>query len=298
MTGLYLAAIFLGAATLAILFILYLNREDPFTRSMTIGMVFCLIMMTTASLFFRAYMPVDESSSGMLIMTMLIDISFYIFVIFWIHATNILNRETNPIPTRAVPVVLMVCGVLYEAAGYLEAYMVGLISILLFDAVMVICGGYFVICGVMKKESGNSRWALMASGTGLAVYGAQLIYTDRISYVEMANGTKEAWAHSCMPVLVIAFEVAALAYFFYADPAGIKKKSKASAAEGSLQEKYELTVREEEIARLILQGLSNPQIAEETFISENTVKKHLTSIYKKTGTKSRYDLIVKLEGKD
>ena len=62
MTGLYLTAIFLGAATLAILVTLYLNREDPFTRSLAIGMVFCLIAITTATFYFKDYVPGAESS--------------------------------------------------------------------------------------------------------------------------------------------------------------------------------------------------------------------------------------------
>lgn len=50
---------------------------------------------------------------------------------------------------------------------------------------------------------------------------------------------------------------------------------------------YDLTKRELEIGFLILSGYSNQRIAEELFISETTVKKHVTHIYEKTGTQSR-----------
>ena len=298
MTGLYLAAIFLGAATLAILFVLYLNREDTFTRSVTIGTVFCLITITAASICFNDYVPEADSSDGSIAATMLIDISLYIFVFFWVHATNILNGERNPVTAKAIPVILAVSGISYEIAVFCGTHRTALAAALVFDAVMVVCGVHFIICGVRKRERNTARRVLMASGAGLILFGAQLINTDQAAYVKGVNGTLEAWSHGSIPVLIIAFEVIVLVYFFYADPAGVKKKSKEAAADVSLQEKYELTGREEEIAQLILQGLSNPQIAEQTFISENTVKKHLTNIYKKTGTKSRYDLIAKLQGKD
>lgn len=43
-----------------------------------------------------------------------------------------------------------------------------------------------------------------------------------------------------------------------------------------------LTRRETEIGIMVIGGLSNKRIAEELFISETTVKKHLTHIYEKT----------------
>ncbi|RAZ24636.1 hypothetical protein DK853_50395, partial [Klebsiella oxytoca] len=46
---------------------------------------------------------------------------------------------------------------------------------------------------------------------------------------------------------------------------------------------YRLTRRETEITQLILQGKTNAEIAEELFISETTVKKHVSNIFEKTG---------------
>ncbi len=55
--------------------------------------------------------------------------------------------------------------------------------------------------------------------------------------------------------------------------------------------KYALTGREQELVVLVFEGKSNCDIAEELFISENTVKRHLTSVYKKTNAKNRTQLI-------
>jgi DNA-binding NarL/FixJ family response regulator len=48
-----------------------------------------------------------------------------------------------------------------------------------------------------------------------------------------------------------------------------------------------LSAREAEVLKLVAQGLTNAQVGQELFISPNTVNRHLTSIYRKTGTTSR-----------
>lgn len=52
-----------------------------------------------------------------------------------------------------------------------------------------------------------------------------------------------------------------------------------------------LTQREQEVLLLVSEALSNGQIASQLFISEATVKRHLTSIYAKLNAKSRLDAV-------
>jgi len=52
-------------------------------------------------------------------------------------------------------------------------------------------------------------------------------------------------------------------------------------------QKYALTARQVEILNLVSQGLSNKHIAEKLYISENTVKKHINSIFKILKVKNR-----------
>ncbi len=48
-----------------------------------------------------------------------------------------------------------------------------------------------------------------------------------------------------------------------------------------------LTKREKDVLHLLVKGNSNKQMAESMFISEKTVKNHLTSIFRKLGVKDR-----------
>jgi DNA-binding NarL/FixJ family response regulator len=52
-----------------------------------------------------------------------------------------------------------------------------------------------------------------------------------------------------------------------------------------------LSARELEVLRLVAQAFSNAQIASRLYISEGTVKRHLTNIYGKLGATSRVDAV-------
>lgn len=52
-----------------------------------------------------------------------------------------------------------------------------------------------------------------------------------------------------------------------------------------------LSRREKEVARLAAKGYTNAQIAEELYISTETVKRHMSTIFEKLGIESRKQLI-------
>lgn len=59
-----------------------------------------------------------------------------------------------------------------------------------------------------------------------------------------------------------------------------------------------LSKAEQQISSLLLQGFSNQEIADRAFVSEKTVKFHLTNIYKKENVSSRCQYILKKVGRE
>ena len=53
-----------------------------------------------------------------------------------------------------------------------------------------------------------------------------------------------------------------------------------------------LSKREAEVVEMVTKGLSNKEVANQLFVTEKTIKFHLTNIYKKMSLKSRTQLIV------
>ena len=58
-------------------------------------------------------------------------------------------------------------------------------------------------------------------------------------------------------------------------------------------EKLGLSKREHEILLLITEGLSNQQIADRLFISENTIKKHISNLFLKMDVERRTEAVKK-----
>lgn len=80
------------------------------------------------------------------------------------------------------------------------------------------------------------------------------------------------------------------------DPILSGKVAKA-AAEGSGRGLYwpgmhfGLTKRESEVLQLVCQGFSNREVAEQTFLGEETVKTHIKAIYRKLNVRDRPEVI-------
>ena len=65
-----------------------------------------------------------------------------------------------------------------------------------------------------------------------------------------------------------------------------------------LREKMGITERETDVVRLLLKGYSYQKIADELVISLSTVRAHVSSIYRKAGINSRFELYNKIQKPD
>ena len=55
-------------------------------------------------------------------------------------------------------------------------------------------------------------------------------------------------------------------------------------------QRTELTRAEQGVAELVVEGMTNKQMAEQLFVSHYTIDSHLRSIFKKLGVSSRLEL--------
>lgn len=82
-----------------------------------------------------------------------------------------------------------------------------------------------------------------------------------------------------------------LKYYFLKYAGSMLKIIEDKSVLDTIYEKYNISKREQEILRLILDGKNNKEIEDKLFISYHTVKNHVYNIFKKFGIKTRYELI-------
>ena len=142
-------------------------------------------------------------------------------------------------------------------------------------------------------------------------------------------GASLGTAFSSSPVILITFTSiafvaavfcsAALAQSLYLETYGYRKKRNETdgnnSHENTLQEihtgefdteenkcaafatKYAFSSRELDVFREVIKGNTNPKIAEDLFITENTVKFHIKNLLKKTGASNKAELIELFQNK-
>lgn len=130
------------------------------------------------------------------------------------------------------------------------------------------------------------------------IYALLLFFTLVMEWVSIREPARRAAVN--LGTLGMAAVGCALLVFVYRG--GEKEEQSERADDGKTKERMfdkaryldfaaerGFTRRETEVGLMVANGFSNLRIAEELFISETTVKKHITHIYEKSGISGRRD---------
>ncbi|MCX7710576.1 MAG: helix-turn-helix transcriptional regulator [Clostridia bacterium] len=98
------------------------------------------------------------------------------------------------------------------------------------------------------------------------------------------------------PILYLLMNGVGIVYIlkdFFSEKQGLPEKEVEKAEPfdyDMLAQRFDISQREMEILKLVLDGYNNQEVGEELHISPNTVRNHIYSIYKKAGVKNRLEL--------
>lgn len=107
------------------------------------------------------------------------------------------------------------------------------------------------------------------------------------NYVAAADGL-EAKIGFTLPLVIMVLAASKI----FDDVKRLSLFSSPKEASDQLMLNYSLTKREQEIARLLLTGMSYQQMADELFVSIPTIKTHVSNIYKKCQVNNKMELTV------
>jgi DNA-binding CsgD family transcriptional regulator len=100
--------------------------------------------------------------------------------------------------------------------------------------------------------------------------------------------------HSPFKLVYLSFSILSV-YLYYFISRRYFLTYEQTVLKPSLAKTYGISEREEQIITLMVEGLSNQEIAKQLFISPNTVKTHIKNIYGKLGVNNRLQLFVLLK---
>jgi len=143
------------------------------------------------------------------------------------------------------------------------------------------CTGFIgaIILLLRKRRQGDSAGSLIFAGV-MALMVLFLLEDFLLSIIE--DGIVHIYGY-------ILFFLFFLLRWVLPGNAG-KLQDRPETTESSFASDYDISLREQDVLELLLSGETRQSIAEKLYISENTVKTHISNIYKKMNIASRSEL--------
>ena len=317
----YMAAAFIAMLGVGILLLLLTKGENRSSGQYRTVMGFALIVLAECILYFYFYyadMMLHQYRVNVVLR--MVDYLLYGAVLFWwirvMAIIDVVEMRKSGLWAWIIGGMFSGTGILAsaflmddyycfrtDAAGRAFTYME--IGMVLLTVVVV---SFYTIEFLRNSVSRSKRIYVAVVSLVMMIWIIQQISVDSCLYLGIYQS---AWVEGVIDTTGIAMFIVGLATFavlfredfsplYYREPTEAGQAGKMDAGEEPEEEtvllemtaqQHHLTVRELDVLKLAYQGKNNAEIAEERFISINTVKKHMKNIYEKIGTSSRMELI-------
>lgn len=248
------------------------NIENIETLAFTVSLLLLVISISLSPLF-----PVDETTNVSTLIAMVF-VSVATFFDAWSgrnHAVKMVYKKTY----FSLAIIVLI-GIF---VGYFSR---SLVSVEYSVVAFLIASVLSSIALVQFSKPLKKYEHLEKSNKLFAIIFSILVPT----YLIFHFGFEKEYQHFQIGFLLyIAFALLAL-HKIYDDLQRLSLVNRTVEPQKQHFKNYGLTEREEEIARLLVQGITYQIISEQLFISLPTVKTHASNIYKKCHVKSRHEL--------
>jgi len=304
----YIAVIILGGVTLPLTLILNAKERDKQHKAIFLFVGATFLYMVAD---FITYYFLGEMASGGIVLTLitLSDTFFCMLITAWVYVMIVITKLQDKINMKLILIVSAVYLVSSEflsiLLGRYNSYALhvesGVGKVILQGlnagyAILIIAIGIYAIGLILERyeRSANRAFNLIMAFL-LIGYMMWVIFWDYSTWYQTEENLLEIYAMDPLIMLYAIFNGFFIYYFYKKDPLRISENQIASEdAVRIVAQKYQLSEREYDVLDLLNKGKSNKEIAAELCISENTVKRHVNNIFKKTETQSRHEVIFKV----
>lgn len=308
----YAVAFVLGVVLINLNTMTYLNKKTIENRIFLILGILILIYLAVE--YFVIYQISQNQIDGPVrILMMFTNVCYYLFIYYWLML--LAELSSYKFHKRLYIVLFAGYGIAMETIGtlygefqpdtgtyYAEAGIAKTILIgtnLCFALWIIFLAARYLITGIRHMEKGEKRKGVLTFGGLLVLYETWILTWD-FNLVTGGNiNPRESFFVDPMVLISIIYSISVIWIFYRKDPLGIYTTADVGDKKTGVEEKaikercaeFHLSEREIEVVDAILQGCNNPEVGKLLYISENTVKRHMNNIFRKTGTKSRYEMI-------
>lgn len=308
----YIAVIILGGVTLPLTLILQMKERDKYHRALScfIGTIFVYMIMD-----FVTYYFLGEHVSGTATFALITisDILYCAMILAWMYLIQVLIGGEHIMKLRYLTAITVVYAVFSQilsiSLGRYSTYSLYLIVDEGIGNILLQCfnvGYVVVVIGIciwsatyaMKTTPERKfRWMKLLLILSLVVYMCYIAFWDYSTWYKPENKLIDIYGLDPLLLMYAFLSTGVIFYFYKKDPLKLSGSQVGSEeAVAVIVKRYGLSEREKDVLELLNMGESNLQIAAELSISENTVKRHVNNIFKKTETQSRHELISKIAG--
>ena len=267
------------------------------SRLLTLNIIFFLYMIINFLLFFsRLFVQLRVVSSSLLYV---FDLLYAMLVCMWVFYAASLSGGKVAGAVKAV--VISVCSAYYLCwlvsdiffldANQIDMMTPGKLLTAAGECLLLITAVEFTWYYYMKIK-GRRRIPLLMNITMCIYFLYCFLYDMDCVFRFVGPVNWRTYPFDALVIIYAVFNVLAI-ISHYSSLWKSKKRLTTEDVDSLLEElnpANDLSAREKEVMFLMVQGKSNNQIAEELVISIYTVKRHVNSIFKKTGLKSRAEL--------
>jgi len=252
------------------------NIESLETIAFTASLLLLIISISLSPLF-----PEGETSNISILIAMVL-VSVCTFLNTWVERKHTIN-EAYKKTHLGIATILIVSILISYYSGHLKIAQYAVVSFLIGTIIWAL--GFSRYSRPVKRYQHIEKANRIFSIAFLIIVPTYLVlhYAFENEFNQFSIGF----------LMYIAFTVMAL-HKIYDDLQRLSLTNTKLAPQEQHFKNYGLTKREEDIARLIIQGQTNQSISEQLFISLPTVKTHASNIYKKCNVKTRHALTILL----
>ncbi len=304
----YIAVIILGGVTLPLTLILNAKERDKQHKAifLFVGAIFLYMVADFITYYFLGEM---ESGGIVLALITMSDTFFCMLITAWVYVIVVITKLEDKINMKLIVIISAVYLISSEflsiSLGRYNSYALhvesGIGKVILQAlnagyAIIIIAIGVYAIGLILERyeRSANRSFNLIMLLL-LISYMMWVIYWDYSTWYQTEENLLEIYAMDPLIMLYAIFNGFFIYYFYKKDPLRISENQIASEdAVRMLAQKYQLSEREYDVLDLLNKGKSNKEIAADLCISENTVKRHVNNIFRKTEAQSRHEVIFKI----